>query len=277
MQEHIDQNGKTYSLVFDSIQQFYDYIISTPLNDAFRWERHASSEKSYDRTKWTKTESFDQAAKLLKEGWTEMSQRLNIKLNTTYKLAPIAKRQTIQSVAGYQAIVPLYLAGVPTSMVNSKMVPVKQKVLNVTKLINYRCDITSDQIVEESTKALVVVKRLEAQGYRCNLYIGWGVSEHGGDSGRKVFVRIKVKSASEKLNISKVAFPLVHPSMLRRLCLRFEEVYPHMTKPFTCGYGYPVSYGKMKQVFNNDQIVLPSIWNVDPEKLDNLQNIQASV
>lgn len=265
-------NGNRYSLTFDSLGDFWKYITETPFNETFRWSRHDSVDNSYS---FTQTHSFDEAVDLFHKGWSTMATRLDKELKLQYKPAPVNKRVMVNSVAGFQAIVPLYLAGVPTSMVNTKIVPVKQKVLNIVKLINYNCSIKTETIVNESIKALTVVKRLEQQGYRCNLYIGWGDSGRHG-AGREIVTKIKIKSSNEKLNISKLAFPLVHPSMLRRLLFRLLEVYPNVTSEFRSGYGYPIGYDTMKKAFADCQIVLPSIWNVDPNKLDSLEQITSS-
>ena len=46
--------NKTEVIEYDSLQEFYQYLVSTPFNEAFRWEKHSSVEGSYD---FTKTES----------------------------------------------------------------------------------------------------------------------------------------------------------------------------------------------------------------------------
>lgn len=132
------------------------------------------------------------------------------------------KPRTCLGVQDYQAVVPLYLMGVPNNMVTKKMVPMKQKVITLNKSIDYNAGVSADDIMDESIKAMQIVKKLEAQGYRCNLNIVLGTS-----AGSKQFIiKVRIKSANEKLNISKLALPLVHPSMLRRLFFRFIEVYP---------------------------------------------------
>lgn len=236
---------------YKSIAEFYDYLCTTPFNDVFRWSEHSSVSGSES---FTKTKSFDEAVDLMKNGWSEMANKLTNKLKVKEnQSAMVQKRKSINSVAGFQPIVPLYLSGVPNNMVSQKMVPVKQKVIEITKSVDYSGGTSTNTIIDESVKALQLVKRFEAMGYRVILNIAIGSVEDN----KKMFAKVRIKNADEKLNISKLAFPLVHPSMLRRLFFRWIEVYPEVTKAFVTGYGRPGTTGEMKTAFPND-IIIPS-------------------
>ena len=253
---------------FNSINEFYKYICDTPFNDAFRWATHSSVENDY----WfTKTNSFDEAVDLMKNGWTDMAQQMTQKLKATPDMELMHQMRTVIGVAGFQPVVPLYLAGVPTNMVSKQMVPIKQKVINVTKSIDYSAGVSADTIVEESIKAMQIIKKLESQGYRVNLYIALGSFKRG----TELVCKVKVKSANEKLNVSKLAFPLAHPSMLRRLFFRWIEVNPHVTKDFVGGYGAPATHEQLKKAFSND-IVLPAIFNGSIDEIKSVEDIRAS-
>lgn len=265
--------ANSYIDSFISLEEFYQYLCNTPFNKPFCWAQHSSTNTGSEAASWTKTESFDEAVLLMKRGWSDMAQQLVKKLNTIDKKTQVVqKRRSINSVAGYQPIVPLYLAGVPTSMVSSKMVPVKQKVISITKLFNYNSSVSSDKIIDESIKVMQVVKKLEAQGYRVNVDVAFGSEEDN----RQVGATIRIKSADERLNVSKLAFPLVHPSMLRRLMFRYIEVNKNVTKGYVGGYGRPVKWEKMKQLLP-DSIVIPAIWDVDVNKISTLEEIKGAV
>lgn len=255
---------------FGSIESFYKYLCDTPFNDAFRWAKHASVTSSYS---FTKTYSFEDAVNLMKDGWQAMAPTLVQRLDVATKHdAPVMKQRNVLSVCGYQPVVPLYLAGVPTNMISKQLVAVKSKIINVTKLVNYNSATKTDKIVDESVKALQVVKKLEAQGYRCNLFIAVGTEADC----RQVICKVKIKGANERLNISKLSFPMVHPSMLRRLFFRFMEVHPEVTKGFVGGYGHPVSFTDMKRALIGD-IVIPSVFEANVENIKDLESLQATV
>lgn len=259
---------ETYTQQFKSMEQFYRYICDTPFNEAFRWEHHSSVEGTEG---FTKTSSFGEAVELMEHGWTDMAQTLTQKLKAQASTQVMRTIQTIVSVQGFQPIVPLYLAGVPQNMVSKQMVAKKQKVVNVVKTINYNCGVSTEQIIEESIKAMQIVKKLEAMQYRVNLDVALGAED-----GVRMIARIRIKSAGEKLNVSKLAFPMVHPSMLRRLMFRYIEVNPNTTKRFTLGYGQAVQYNVMQQQME-DAVVLPAIFNSNVDDIKDLAQLKATV
>ena len=259
--------AKTEVIEYDSLQEFYDYLISTPFNQAFCWASHSSVDGD---EYFTKTKNFNEAVELFKNGWSDMATKLVQKLKVIEnKTEPTMKPRNTLSVCGYQAIVPLYLQGVPNNMVNKKMVPIKQKVITLNKSIDYNGGVDADTIIDESIKAMQIVKKLEAQGYRCNLNIVLG--SEAGD--KQFIVKVRIKSANEKLNVSKLAFPLVHPSMLRRLLFRFIEVYPKVTDRFVGGYGRPASSSQLRDVFKGEYLI-PNFVKKDINTIQTLNDLE---
>lgn len=261
---------ETHVIDFKSIGEFHDYLKNTPINDVFRWEELSSTKVGDRAERFTGSKSFDEAEELLKNGWKNMSEKLTQKLKAEEnKTQVMTKRRTVYDVAGFQCSVPRFLQGIPQSMVNVKNVPVKQKVITIVKSIDYSASISQETIIEESVKALMIVKKIEAQGIKCNLDIALGTC---GD--KQFFVKLRIKNANERLNVSKLAFPLVHPSMLRRLMFRFIEVYPDITRSFANGYGYPANSGQMRKILNKEDYLIPNILDVDIDKIRGFEDLQ---
>lgn len=257
---------KAYVREFSSLNDFETYITNTPLNDTFRWTKLASVSGS---EKFTGTHSYEQAVEMFKNGWQSKAEELTKKLKVIQNQVIDAQVQKVLfDVVGFQASVPRYLQGIPTNMVNKKLVPIKQKIVTINKDISYNCGITTEQIVEASIQTLQLVKRIEAQGIRVNLNLIWGVKA----SGSNEIVKVRLKSANERVNISKLAFPLVHPSMLRRLCFRYLEVAPTVTHGYLYGYGSPLDGSKLK-TYCKDEYVLPRLFNGDLSKLGDLTTV----
>ena len=257
---------KAYVREFSSLNDFETYITNTPLNDTFRWTKLASVSGSED---FTGTHSYEQAVEMFKNGWQSKAEELTKKLKVIQNQVIDAQVQKVLfDVVGFQASVPRYLQGIPTNMVNKKLVPIKQKIVTINKDISYNCGITTEQIVEASIQTLQLVKRIEAQGIRVNLNLIWGVKA----SGSNEIVKIRLKSANERVNISKLAFPLVHPSMLRRLCFRYLEVAPTITHGYLYGYGSPLDGSQLK-TYCKDEYVLPRLFNGDVSKLGDLTTV----
>lgn len=263
--------NKTEVIEYDSLKEFYDYLCVTPFNEAFRWEKHCSVTNTES---FTKTKDFEEAVQLFKSGWSDMAGKLVQKLKVIEnKTEPTMKPRNQLGVCGYQAIVPLYLQGVPNNMMSKKMVPVKQKVITLNKSIDYSAGVNADTIVNESIKAMQIIKKLEAQGYRCNLNIVLGSTGGYGKTEKQFIIKVRIKSANEKLNISKFAFPLVHPSMLRRLFFRFIEVYPKVTKQFVGSYGYPASSSELRNTFKGEYL-LPNFIKKDIDTITGIEDLE---
>lgn len=182
---------------------------------------------------FTKTNTFEEAVELYKNGWEEIAQKLVEKIDIPQINSSVKTRMNY-NVVGFQASVPRYLQGIPTSMIDKKNVIQKQKVITVVKHIGYLSSVSTDTIIENSIKALKIIQALEQKGYRVNLDVISPANEikykqnfytKNTETYREaIVVRIRVKEANERLNISKVAFPLVHPSMLRRIIFRIREI-----------------------------------------------------
>lgn len=257
---------------FSSMYEFYDYLCKTPLNDSFRWAKLASNGEN--KCDWYKTNSFDEAVELMKNGWEDMSKKLTKRLEAIKSdVQPAKKAKTVYDVSGYQAIVPLYLNGVPTNMASKKMIVQKQKVITINKDVGYSAWSSSAEIIEESVKALQIVKKLEAQGYRVNLNI-----IHGTESdGYRFCYKVRIKSAGEKLNISKTAFPLVNPSMNRRLGFRYLEVTPGVPRSFVGGYGRSTESIVLKEMYPNEYMLPAFIDKASFESFKNLEDLKGLV
>jgi len=61
------------------------------------------------------------------------------------------------------------------------------------------------------------------------------------------------------MNISKLAFPLVHPSMLRRLMFKYLEVTDLITnRDFANGYGSPIEDADV--VLEKGELLIPKYF-----------------
>ena len=260
------KHNKTVIREFTSVNEFENYITTSPLNEVFRWETLSSVKGTQS---FTQTKSYEEATSLFKNGWDSMAQNITHQLN-------VKKCQTLDThvqkvmfdVVGFQASVPRYLQGIPTNMVNKKLVPIKQKVITLNKDISYNAMTSTQDIIDASIQTLQLIKKIEAQGIRVNLNLIFGAKA---DKNTEV-VKIRLKSANERLNISKLAFPLVHPSMLRRLLFRYIEVAPTVTKGFKWGYGYPLDGSQLK-AYCKDEYVLPRLFDGDITQINDLATI----
>ena len=242
-----------------------DYIKTLTDPELLKGRSIGDSSKTGDSL-WYGTGSFNEAVTLATEGWTECANRLTKQLN--FQIKKMEGDKTMKmflSQVGYQPIIPLYLNGCPNNMMNMKMDVKKQKVLTIVKSVGFRGNVSTKQIEEESIKTLLLVTMLERKGYRVNLYTLNGYYA----GGKNHYCRVKIKGASEKLNISKIAFPLVHPSMLRRLNFRFREVVAR-----TPIGGSLYTKNDNMPAIKKGEIFIPSFMKMTIDQIKNIDDVE---
>lgn len=161
----INSNGyKIYMEEYNSISEFIQKINSRSQNPKMTSKQSKTGSFSF-----TGTNDYSEAENLLLHGWVEESEKLNEML----KLKAIKEKsvKNIYDVAGFQCSVPRYLQGIPTNMINQKVVTKKQKVITITKNISYSACVKKETIEQESIKVLQLVNNLEKQGYRVILNV----------------------------------------------------------------------------------------------------------
>lgn len=264
MKEIIKNIPSGYSVTgmeFKSINEFLTFL-QTNENTGYGDESHTTD-------RWfTGTSSYEEAMKLLVGGWTDEAKKLTQIMNADIRTKEQQmQRKQVRSVAGGHAIVAAYLNGAPNNMMMQKLEPKKQKVITVTKEIGYMASVSREEIRAESIKALKVVMKLEAQGYRVNLNV-MSVAKSGSNA---VLCKVRVKNANEKLNISKVAFPLVHSSMLRRFVFNFREVYKNCK---VYGYGGTASKQVYRELMEDHEYLIPNFIHIDVDKTWCLEDLE---
>lgn len=259
--------GNTVYHNFSSIHDVVNYIHSVEENNYTKECRPPRSEKTSDKfIRDCKTDSYAHAEDLLLHGWEYGTNQLKSKIGIN-KCATEHIQKPVYNVQGYQCSVPRYLQGLPDNMICSKRVAKQNKVITIYKSCCYSYKVSSDKILEESAKVLRLVQRLEQDGYRVNLYIIAGMeSTFTHDYS---VTTIKIKESCQRLNLKQVAFPLVNPSMLRRIMLKLIERYKECNEIGYSCYG-GVVYDK-KVLFtdkNKGQYFIPNI--VSEQEITNL-------
>lgn len=206
-------------LVQDNFKSIGEFVAWVDAHEGDCQNRHCCSEQRRQMG-FTKLESFSQAKQLLIDGWVSKAVELTTKLKAKMKeFDNDTGRKSVYDVVGHQACVARYLQGIPTSMVRTISIPKHQKVVTLVKMNAYMADVSDQQIFDNSVKALVIALKLESMGYDVNLDILACSSVMGHDSA----LRVRVKSSTERMNIAKTAFPMIHSDMFRRLVFRYRE------------------------------------------------------
>lgn len=251
-------DSKTMIREFNSIGELTQFITDTKTNGKYSSDSNDTGEFA---ERWTMTKDYDEAFFLLLKGWTHASEKMTHALKTAPQPAPIKRQRSVYSVAGHTASVPRYLQGIPTNMISSVPDRRKQPVVVINHSICYSSKWKAEDILEEGIKALQVVQAIEASNRNVKLNIICMSWDKGGSNYKRGF-KVTIKQPGERLNISKMAFPLAHPSMLRRIFFRYMEVEPDMPRRFDA-YGHPCNT-ECKN-FYPEELYIPE--KVEPEKI----------
>lgn len=229
--------GKGNVEMFDCADEVVKASKSRPLRrDAgFTTDEQKKHDKSF-----TGVESLDEACELLKTGYQPAVDRL--KTGIKANLSGQGKRISFfNDVVGFQPIVPLALQGVPNSMQNSYMKPIKAKVLDVYYDMTVNCNIKKEDLQKAGEKLLGAILELEMQGYKFNLY---AIQSYSDESSFDILCT-KIKSSNTPLDLRKISFPLTHPGYFRSIGF---DWYSRMPKSkYRWGYGRGLAYNHNEQ------------------------------
>lgn len=231
---------------FNSISAFMNAISSRENNDNMKRD-HSSQRNDYS---FFGTKDYEEATRLITNGWEEKLSEIKKQFTSSIKQnsnGTINKRRTYNHVVGYAPNVPNAILGLPQSMINSQTEAQKVKVVSLIYSPTANCGTDIDTFIKAGIVILNIVHQLELNGIRVNLQIAAKDSMDYGNNFSAVFVTIK--NYREALDIKKVAFPIAHPSMLRRFGFKWLETFPNLQGDFSGGYGHTVSDEKGHKEF----------------------------
>ena len=223
-----DMNVMEYD--FDSITEFLDYIESAPISKGYKNSNLSSETGSYD---FTKTNSLDEAKELIKYGYHENFEKLvglKYSLEKYIKMSRMRGKQ-FNDYVGYAPDVKAYLEGSPLSMLNKKNQ--QRKHIDIYFNASFLCYVSASEIFNRGAITLCLIEILENMGFSVDLNIF--TMAYCDDQIH--YAKFNLKSNNERINIQKLYFPLCHPSFLRRLIFRLNEVSPNIKSSWTIGYG----------------------------------------
>lgn len=257
-----------------STERKKDYeIISEEYNSAFDVaedcnERQMTSTlfkdmRNADSWSWRGVNNYNHALELLRNGYVDKVEEIKKEIDKSVRGQ--GKRITFSNdIVGYAPIVPLAILGVPTSMINSTMKPIKTKVLNIFYNTSCYAYVDSDDIIKVGTEFLKVLASLEMQGYRVKLT---AVQDYSGDSYSNI-LKINLKSANQPLDLKRMSFPSMHTGFFRVIGFDWYSKTPRGR--YLSGYGKRIEdvFGKefkdvKEKIFGENAICISAQEYVD--------------
>ena len=107
---------------------------------------------------WTGCKNFDEALEFLRTGYYPVVEKLEREVKIANQQTCEGKRITFKNnILGYNPIVPLAMMGVPNSMIDMTMKPIKTKVVDIYYDMTANCGVESDDIINAGLSVLSVI------------------------------------------------------------------------------------------------------------------------
>lgn len=260
----ITVNVETYS----SAQEVVNDCKARTITDSCFENQETTRNKSF-----TGVENYQEALDLLRNGYQPTVENLKQALKVNKGI--VEKRVKFENnIHGFAPVVPLALKGVPNSMVNMTMKPVKLKVLDVYYDMTISCCTSTSEIIRNGQKVLGAIINLEKQGYRFNLY---AVQTYYKNNDADMLC-VKVKSSDRPLDLKRISFPLTHPAFFRVIGFDWYSKCP--VAKYRGGYGKAIAYDLNaeerkefgKEMFGDGAVYI-SCSNVSNETTESLQEV----
>jgi hypothetical protein len=189
--------------------------------------------------RWCGVDSYEQALQFLEEGYQPTVEKL--KAGIKANLQGNGKRISFHNdIVGYAPIVSLAILGVPNSMINSKMKPIKAKVIDIYYNMTASSGTSSQSIIDAGVKMLSAIIALEQQGYRFNLYAVQNYYNGWGSNKKCYMLKVKVKDAMQPIDLKRISFPLTHTGFFRVVGFDWYSKCPEAK--YMSGYGKSIDY-----------------------------------
>lgn len=184
---------------------------------------------------WEGVRSYDEALDYLRNGYQPTVEKLK-DVYKTVKSGTTKRFKFRNNVEGFAPIVPLAMMGVPNSMVDMRMTPIKCKVIDIYYDMTCSCGTDKNDIIKAGQRVLEAIMELEQGGYKFNLY---GVQSYSDRHGADILC-VKIKDSARPTDLKRVSFPLTHTAFFRVIGF---DWYSRMPKAkYRGGYGHALAY-----------------------------------
>lgn len=226
------KQGKPYIVEeYGSYEELIDTINKRPII----WSNREPAKVEVDNNKnpWSGERTYEDAICHLRNGCEDSYGKL--KNTLSFKTRTIKKPAGVQNdIVGFAPNVPNTIMNLPNSMLNTKLIPKKSKVIDVIIDIVVSCGVCIDDFCEYAKKVLRKIVELEESGYRIRITVAGSFTEENSSSQGHV-VKVVIKNENQPLNMKRVSYPIAGKGMFRRIFFSWYETLPKQEK--LDGYG----------------------------------------
>ena len=225
---------------FKSLEAFIDIMEERPLNAAFKGQGVESSQRDETNGRaWSGTTTYKDAQDVLRIGYREPLEKMKKAILKIGETDINARPRVKNDFVGFAPNVPNALMNLPITMINRDKIAPKTKTIHLTYSFGAAAKTTTNDMIKGGINFISLVNSLEKQGYRVKIDVIFSSMT----SKTAAAVTITLKDYGQQTNLLKLAFPLVHPSMLRRFAFKWLETTPELKDAeFIHGYGTPMNF-----------------------------------
>lgn len=219
---------------FSSIRELLK-VLKTRTNNASMAGCHASTENNKS---FTGTKDWSEAVNLFETGYTDVLPQIKSGIEKNIKATGVQNRRFVRTGAvGYAPHVPNAIQGLPNSMIYTETQPQKIKAVTIYYAPTENCGTDVEEFIKSGICALSAINTLELSGVRVNLNIVMFNATNDSDT-EGTFATVKVKDFREQMDVQKLCFPVVHPSLFRRFGFKWLETSAIKENGWSWGYGH---------------------------------------
>ncbi len=216
-----------------------------------KWKKCASNGNDMDAKWYGYTKSLDEAVKLAEQGVPALREQLfaavarqKMEVAPVWDIAPV----------GVFPCIPAKAVGIPENMflpIDDGMNAPKP-IIRIYMNVSAGANTSGEQIMNRGAAIVNLIDSIEGDGMRRVELVAVCNSKNQSSSGRNLFSAV-IKRADEHLDWGRVSFAIAHPSFLRRLMFRVQEI---VGTAYDESYGMPTNY---KDAYPDADIYIPSI------------------
>jgi hypothetical protein len=233
---------------FKSIYELLDVMDERPVNQAFqekkaRGQLASLEDESNQKRPWSGTKTYNAAEEILANGYHEPLEKMKAAILSIGQADNYQRPRPKNDFVGYFPNVPAYLMNLPETMINKEREQPKTKMIHLSYSFCAAAKTTTAEMIQAGINFISLVNSLEKQGYRVKIDAIMAMQENRTTAA----MIVNLKEYGQQMNLLKLAFPLVHPSMLRRFGFKWLETTPELKeRDFQWGYGKALQF-----VFND--------------------------
>jgi len=216
------------------------------------WKKCASKETDKDEAGWYGSANLDEAVKLAEQGVPALREELfaavarqKMEAAPVWDIAPV----------GVFPCIPAKAVGIPENMflpIDDGMNAPKP-IIRIYMNVSAGAHTSTKQIMNRGAAIVNLIDSIEGDGLRRVELVAVCNSQNRSGGNKRNLFSVVVKRADENLDWGRVSFAIAHPSFLRRLMFRIQEI---VSPYYDECYGTPTNY---KDAYPDADAYIPSI------------------